>query len=103
MARRYSKLFGEVGAKTGTGKEWGKKVARRTNTPPETAHATTPAHTLCTAPDTPPISDEMTKCASDLAAPMESCRSARMFTSLQTKNACSAASRIFSNNHSNVK
>ena len=29
MARRYSKLFGEVGAKTGTSGEWSKKDARR--------------------------------------------------------------------------
>ena len=34
MARRYSQLFGEVGAKTGTGGEWSKKDARHANTAP---------------------------------------------------------------------
>ena len=34
-AKKYSKLFGEVGAKTGTGKDWSKKDARRANTPPQ--------------------------------------------------------------------
>ena len=49
-ARRYSKLFGEVGAKTGMSGEWSKTDARRANAPPRTQTRTSRYNSLSLAP-----------------------------------------------------